>query len=111
MQVVITNTDPRLMVWCKDTFGGFVVSSDRGKNKRYYKWCAHSKACAELLTNCLPYFIIKRAQAEIAIAFRKTYSKEYVGRGRSVPDSVIAHRDLLTAELKQHHGNQNEIVN
>ena len=110
VQVVVTNTDPRLVAWCKETFGGFVVPQSKyPKRRQAFKWCAHSKSCANILTNCLSYFIIKREQAEIAIAFRKTYSKEYVGRGRSVPDAVIAYRDSLTAELKQHH--RTEIVN
>lgn len=100
VQVVITNTDPRLVVWCRENFGGFIVSYDTYARSAF-KWCAHSKSCADILENCLPYFIIKRKQAEIAIAFRTTYSKAYIGRGRSVPDAVIEQRDSMVEELRK----------
>jgi hypothetical protein len=100
VQVVITNTSAALVKWCKETFGGFITpyaSPDR--KKQCFKWTSHSGECCEILTRCLPYFIIKRNQAEIAIEFRGTYSKEYVGRGRFVPDEVIAQRDSLVERL------------
>lgn len=97
-QVVITNTDPRLIVWLKETFGGFITRYSTGK-RPCFKWHVHSQTCSEMLLNCLPYFLVKKRQAEIAIAFRKTYSRDYIGRGRSVPDSQIAKRDALIQEL------------
>lgn len=109
-QVVVTNTDPRLVVWCRDNFGGFIVRYVQG-SRPCFKWYCHTKACVEVLTNCLPYFIIKRRQAEIAIAFRSTYSKEYIGRGRKVPDEVIAQRESLMAELGVERAERPEFLN
>lgn len=111
VQVTVTNTDPRLIVWLRGNFGGFIVSQEKsGKCRTYFKWTAHSKACADILTNCLPYFIIKRKQAEIAIAFRATYNRKYIGRGKSVPDAVIAKRDGMVAELKAERNSVPEMI-
>jgi hypothetical protein len=101
VQVVVTNISVKLVRWCKDNFGGFITPYVGGLNRKRqcFKWTAHSGECCEILMRCLPYFVIKRDQAEIAIEFRSTYSKEYVGRGRFVPDEVIAKRDLLVERL------------
>lgn len=101
VQVVVTNTDHRLMDWCVENFGGFVTPYLTPGRKQCFRWTAHTAACVRILVECLPYFIIKRRQAEIAISFRGTYSKDYVGRGRFVPDEVIEKRDALIEELRQ----------
>jgi hypothetical protein len=102
VQVSIGNTDARLIKWLHATFGGFVGTYPDPKNRNWcFRWTAHSGKCSDLLKQCLPYFIMKREQAEIAIEFRSTYSKEYVGRGRIVPDEVIAKRDGLLGRLRE----------
>lgn len=74
LYVLVTNTDPRIPLWCKAVFGGSVTfrTPPKKHHRRIYQWTAGtSRACA-VLEGCLPYFLIKRDQAEIAIAYRDT---------------------------------------
>jgi len=109
VQVSVTNTDPRLVVWCRERFGGYIVLKSHEK-RQCFGWYVHSARCAWVLENCLPHFVMKKAQAEIAIAFRKTYDRKYIGRGRMVPLDVIAHRDALVSKLKLERDTRPEFV-
>lgn len=71
----VTNTDPRLILWCAKTFGGHVNIADNRQqvNKNWrtcYKWLVTCRMAADIIRGCLPYLIIKREQAEIALAFQ-----------------------------------------
>lgn len=72
LEVNVSNTDYRLLVWLKDTFGGSVHRGGKslaGK-KQLWRWVLDRHRAAELLAQCLPYFIVKKEQAEIGIAFQ-----------------------------------------
>lgn len=65
----VANTDYKLHTWLKSTFGGSIQVM-RGRSARYkkcWKWYAASKLSYVLLKACIPYFIMKRDQAEFAI--------------------------------------------
>jgi hypothetical protein len=74
----VANTDLRLILWCAEKFGGNYYVSNRscvsgGKNaKDCWHWTAPSTRAAWILHNCLPYFIIKREQAELGIALQES---------------------------------------
>ena len=92
------------MLWCKRIFGGFTTNEvDKRIRKTsklaMFQWRTHSKDAKWILENCLPYFIIKREQAEIALAMFETFPKRKYGK-KGVPADVIAHRDALRQELK-----------
>lgn len=98
--VRVTNTDPRVPQWLKERWGGsvrpFAVS---GENSRpAYVWDVGSRKAEAVLKDILPYMIVKRGRAEIALAFQAT--KRATGRGRPVPEDVVAERRALRAEMK-----------
>jgi len=96
--VGVTNTDPRLTEWCAKTFGGYGRVEPR-KNERWKpccRWNAASRKAEWILKNCLPYFIIKREQAEIALAFMNTNKRWGV---KGMPDEIRAHRWALKETL------------
>jgi hypothetical protein len=74
--IIVTNTDPRLCQWCKDIAGGGVFYASKSNYRGHYgtkqcfMWKIHSATAEWVLRNCLPYFIIKREQAEVALALR-----------------------------------------
>jgi|SRR5580692_2853114 hypothetical protein len=78
--VRIANTDPRLPLWCRKCFDhGKVYASDSQSRKfpgrmRVYTWIVQSKKAELILRGCLPYFILKKEQAEIALAYRETFN-------------------------------------
>jgi hypothetical protein len=97
--VTIDNTDARLVNWLKSTFGGCVNIVRTGKIsdpwKTCFKWTVASRYAAMLLERCLPYFIIKREQAEIALAFQRTIGKQ----GKRVSAEIKAGRYALKTQL------------
>lgn len=109
----ITNTDVRLTEWCQRTFGGSIMFRESGslKWKDSTTWYTCDGRTEYILRNCLPYFVIKREQAEIMLAFRATYKfrnsaegglRDAVnGRLVSIDPAVHNARRALADQLKQ----------
>jgi hypothetical protein len=100
----LSNTDPRLPMWCHKTTGEghfYAVPPRSARHKTQYLWVvAINGASAWILRNCLPHFIIKREQAEICLALRETKNwKHGKGTGRFTPESVRFERANLKAKL------------
>lgn len=76
--VRITNTDPRLMEWLKNTFGGIVCrQKDRGCQRHVcFNWQPSRADTERILRNILDLLVLKRQQAEIGLAFRATFHKK-----------------------------------
>jgi hypothetical protein len=74
LRIVVSNTDPRLPKWCRDRFGGVIHIKYRAKlrptHRPAYSWTANCSVAANVLRGCLPYFVIKREEAELALAFQ-----------------------------------------
>jgi hypothetical protein len=72
LQVSVANTDPRVIVWLRDCFGGRTVMrpSKVAKWRHVLQWIVRSNAAAEFLKAILPFLRMKREQAEIAIIFQ-----------------------------------------
>lgn len=109
--VTIVNTDPRLVVWCREVFGGKILQNprkeeNRAKHKPCYEWKVGSNYAREILEGCLPHFIIKCEQAEIAIAFTKTLLRRggQLGAGKGQPrvsPEVLSLRDHYHDEIRR----------
>jgi len=103
LKITVANTDVRLPMFLKETLGGTVKDSNTaayyvGKNyKRCYNWSVSSSRAAWILFNCLPYFIIKREQAEIGIQLQE--SMKTVMNGRSLSTETVEHRRSLKKQL------------
>ena len=115
MQVTITNTDVRLVVWLKDTFGGeYRAKGKTNSRRRIWYWYAGSALADELLKACLPYFIMKRDQAEIAIAFRRTVVEVHAaanGGRLKLTDEIMSVRHSLATQLKQAREDAAPVIN
>src|ERR1700687_3195181 len=105
--VRIVNTDPRLPLWCKEHFGGLLYTSDSNpkrssKWRRHFTWISHSAQAENIIRNCLPHFILKREQAEVALTYRKTFRVKG-GRGsmRILSDADLAIREDCRNELSR----------
>lgn len=119
MMLRIGNTDPRLTVWLQERFGGKVnrrVASKQAKHI-FYQWRVSGKHAAALLEKCLPHFVMKRDQAEIAIAYGKSMgwkigeiSTRWGGRHPKVSDEVRAQRDVFVMKMKEVRSNAMERI-
>lgn len=100
--VKVTNTAHALPAWLYRVFGGRIQKdsrSSRGKTKRKdtYVWIVDRDYAAKIISMCAPYFIIKSAQAEVALALRATTGQSKGGRTRD--QSVVVKRQELHSEL------------
>jgi hypothetical protein len=92
LHVTVGNTNFRLLEWCQERFGGAIYEifpkKKRGPEYAHAKrWRIQNAPAAELLIKCLPHFIMKRPQAEIAIRFQRT--KPIPGARSSESDRVL----------------------
>jgi hypothetical protein len=109
--VSIGNSDPRLMVWLRDTFGGYarpqIQKFREGavvSKKPRFLWIVNCLKAAYVLEQCLPYFIMKRDQAEVGLAFQALLNRRVrCGRGHSVAPEVVQQRDEFHEKLKVMH--------
>lgn len=102
----VGNTDPRMIHWIHDRFGGRILRRQfaaRTRCKVFYHWRLLARDLESVITAVIPYLVVKREQAELMLAYRKTI----VPRGRGErPKNVqvmsseeVQHRHDLKARL------------
>jgi hypothetical protein len=101
LQITVGNRESRLLEWCVSHFKGFVCRQNYRKipGPTYApvrRWRVTSWEAASILNRCLPHFIFKREQAEIALEFQKTFSSP----GTRITASDIDRRENLRAKLR-----------
>lgn len=75
LNIAITNTNIQVINWLKYNFNGHIRISNKQnlKHKTTYNWTSTSIQARKLLEQSLPYLIIKKEQAIIAIEFQKRF--------------------------------------
>lgn len=98
LTVVVTNTDVLLMQWLKTNFGACVFEVNAPKrNRRLYRWMVNSRQAETVIRGCLPFFVIKRRQAELALAFASLPVNK---RGVKVSPELLATREDFRQRMK-----------
>lgn len=98
LRVIVVNTDIRLPQWIVSVFGGTCVSSDMRKSIKHrqcWRWQVSCRQAAQILEGCLPYFLLKREQAEVALCFQSTVR----GPGHLVTQEVSDLRERMRQQL------------
>lgn len=105
LRLSISNTYKPLMDRLHDEFGGYLrIHTDkyRFKSGRYrkmgYDLVLCNKQAENLIHECLPYFIIKKERAEIALDIRKNVFKY---QGYIVPEKEMQKRKNLIDKLRE----------
>lgn len=104
LDVTVANTDPRLGQWLKTIFGGSVSVSKRGHLSPNWAplitWTVASAHAAAIVLRCLPFFVIKREQADVALSFQSTIlpGRPYGMKGR--PAELIARQQQHYEQLQ-----------
>lgn len=106
LTVSITNCAPRIPQWCAATFGGKCRLIKRKLSKASWRpayiWYRSTIDAEKILRGCLPYFIAKRDQAEIALASRAVlFPRGGRVKGRELTPEVVASREALRLQLRQ----------
>lgn len=86
----IYNTDVRLIEWLRDNLGGYAYAHNK---KAHVCWQVHwsSKRAKVIIEHVLPYLIVKKEQAEIALSFQRLIGKN----GQRVSSDNLSKRDVL----------------
>ena len=95
----VSNTNPVLMQWLTDRFGGRVYLLHRSgpRWKQGFQWNLSCLRAVALLKLLRPFFVLKGEQADIAIACQATMKQWGV---KGTPAHVIEQRRELRARLK-----------
>ncbi len=93
----VGNTDPRLVHWIQARFGGRILRRQFADKrcKVFYHWRLASRDLDAVTLAVLPYLVIKRDQAELMLAYRKTI----VPRGRGQRNK---HVSVMSSDEIQH---------
>lgn len=77
LYVITAQCNKEVLDKCKESFGGGVYEhiSEQKRQKtnwrRSWQWRVWNKGAADLLEACLPYLIVKKEEAELALKFWK----------------------------------------
>lgn len=98
LRISVSNTRPKLLHFFAEQFGGRVLryekKSDKWRNE--YRWAKSGTPAADVIRHCLPYLVIKREQALIALEFASTILE---GSNRHIPDSYRELRERLYHQM------------
>jgi hypothetical protein len=86
--LAIAMVDQEVPRWLLTTFGGFLYTSSR-KTKAWrtvYIWRVENKALMDFLSSILPYLILKKKRAELAIQLCSMVRKK--GQSRKPPMTI-----------------------
>src|SRR5271155_455189 len=67
LKICLSNTHWGCMTFLRDNFGGCINWVPEYKGKRCWFWTLHSRKAANLLQHLLPYMVIKKREAKIAV--------------------------------------------
>ena len=97
VRVVVINTDLRLIEWLEQTLGGSrgTLSRTSPRWKTSYRWCVYGHNADRLLRAVLPFLLLKREQAELAIALRAGPRTAFT----ELPPGVVRRRKALASRL------------
>lgn len=93
----VGNTDPRMPLRMQELFGGAYsrLAEKRVNRKPAFQWLLTGRPAGECIRLIYPYLVIKKEQAEIAMAYAQTIS----GKG-PIADSVRQERAALQTRLR-----------
>ena len=102
--VGVMNTSPALISWLSDQFGGSVYQHRPRSQKEHWKQCWEWRMKVQdiptLLPPVIPYLVIKKRSAELAVEFRSTFG-ELNPRKDGITKEILGKRNAIMAELKR----------
>lgn len=93
LRMFVMNTSKQLIDYLYKTYGGFQYSRKKENStwKIRHEWFVDRYVIDELIPLLLPYLIVKKEHAQIAIEFRKTFPK--VRGYRNIPKDLVSIRE------------------
>lgn len=82
-----------------DTFGGSVDPANRKDKKPCWCYSATSNRALDIMIELIPYLLVKRGEAEIAIIFQSGMTS-YKGGRRKIPEDEVEFRELCYQKMQ-----------
>lgn len=106
------------VAWLKETFGGnYCPNGGKGKfsKKLFWVWQVNGKEATDILERCLPYLVIKKEEAKLAIKWQKEKLAKILifskGQRRwKLPNKEIERRKELKRKLEELNRNRGEFI-
>jgi hypothetical protein len=102
LQVAAGQCDRAAIEAMRDAFGGRVYPRRSEPGRRpFWHWIASAAVAEAALREMLPYLVVKREQATLALRFRELYGPEHgtTGRGRRASPELVAARELCRVQM------------
>jgi hypothetical protein len=94
LELAVSQADPNPLWAMQSLFGGRIVKHGQSVNRPVYYWKASSRQSMEAIKEMLPFLVVKREQAIIALQFRETITTDH----KVTPD-IVFKREALRKEL------------
>jgi len=97
LRVSIGNTNEWLCQWLKMQFGGCVSSHTPLKPhwKRSYNWLMRANKARDFLELILPYLVIKKTHAELAIKFQNEIQQQKILKNKREDVRIIQEANYI----------------
>ena len=99
--LTVAQVDPRPLLVLKEMFGGSIHlhPDSRGNNSDYWRWAIAARKGQKALKQMLPYLVLKKEHAELAIAYQGLVGKS--GTNRGLDPKNIEERDIIRKKVIQ----------
>lgn len=85
---------------CKDN--SRLMKNGKKCRKWIYEWYVQGERMVDILTQTLPYLILKKEQAQLAIKFRETFTEgRTFGKDRLLDTDVIDRREHILNQIRK----------
>lgn len=111
LSISVTNTDHEILFQLKEWLGGKVSNAKvrNARSKPVRRWSVDSGQAEEILEALLPYLIVKKRRAHLAIGFRELFKGEFIlPRGNAKgpeheqkKQRILAQREQFYLELRR----------
>lgn len=93
----ISNINHEVILWMQERTGGSIYTRQPSQDRRRVLYCLQvpSVRCCAFLKQVLPFLIVKREQAELAIEFHERFYSTRWPRGRHRKDSAERYAEML----------------
>lgn len=102
LEISIGNTHKGVLQWVLENFGGRLTHNAEQYTKRNHatwRWRASSNEACALLTMMLPYLVVKREQARLAVEFQRHVNTHPRKGNQLLSEEELAWREVQRVEL------------
>jgi hypothetical protein len=102
LEISIGNTHKGVLKWVSENFGGRLAHNAEQytrRNHRTWRWRASSNEACAVLMILLPYLVVKKEQAELAIEFQEHINTHPRKGNQMLSDEELLWREAQRAKL------------